>query len=195
MPSSGPYRRNVYLILNGISHIFTAQSKVEAPVLACSPGGLAVVWLPSPTSPQAATRQIPPVWVRRPVCCVDVETPRLMFNYSVVQLSEDPAELQECFFFYHVSTNHTFSVLVTEVSRGVPRFCGTLQTCVFSCAGARRPSWMNEWVGPDINVVGPLQIPPSDEFSIAESAHLFGKSTRPKVAHIKTLNANIGLQI
>ncbi|XP_030282054.1 bile acid receptor isoform X4 [Sparus aurata] len=32
---------------------------------------------------------------------------------------------------------------------------------------------MNEWVGPDINVVGPLEIPPSDEFSISESSHLF----------------------
>ncbi|KAM7396533.1 hypothetical protein PAMP_019567 [Pampus punctatissimus] len=32
---------------------------------------------------------------------------------------------------------------------------------------------MNEWVGPDINVVGPLHIPPSDEFSISESSHLF----------------------
>lgn len=42
--------------------------------------------------------------------------------------------------------------------------------------GTQRPSWMNEWVGPDINVVGPLQIPPSDEFSMSESSHLFGKS-------------------
>ncbi|KAM8750405.1 bile acid receptor isoform 2-T3 [Acanthopagrus schlegelii] len=32
---------------------------------------------------------------------------------------------------------------------------------------------MNEWVGPDINVVGSLEIPPSDEFSISESSHLF----------------------
>ncbi|XP_059191905.1 bile acid receptor isoform X2 [Centropristis striata] len=32
---------------------------------------------------------------------------------------------------------------------------------------------MNEWVGLDINVVGPLQLPPSDEFSISESSHLF----------------------
>ncbi|KAL7402300.1 hypothetical protein ABVT39_012819 [Epinephelus coioides] len=32
---------------------------------------------------------------------------------------------------------------------------------------------MNEWVGPDINVVGPLHIPPSDEFPISESSHLF----------------------
>ncbi|XP_073329073.1 bile acid receptor [Pagrus major] len=32
---------------------------------------------------------------------------------------------------------------------------------------------MNEWVGPDINVVGPLEIPPSDEFAISESSHLF----------------------
>ncbi|XP_068459532.1 bile acid receptor isoform X1 [Clinocottus analis] len=32
---------------------------------------------------------------------------------------------------------------------------------------------MNEWVGPDINVVGPLPIPPCDEFSISESSHLF----------------------
>ncbi|KAL3061744.1 hypothetical protein OYC64_009817 [Pagothenia borchgrevinki] len=32
---------------------------------------------------------------------------------------------------------------------------------------------MNEWVGPDFNVVGPLQIPPSDEFSISDSSHLF----------------------
>ncbi|XP_049928534.1 bile acid receptor isoform X2 [Epinephelus moara] len=31
---------------------------------------------------------------------------------------------------------------------------------------------MNEWVGPDINVVGPLHIPPSDEFPISESSHL-----------------------
>lgn len=32
---------------------------------------------------------------------------------------------------------------------------------------------MNDWVGLDVNVVGPLQIPPSDEFSISESSHLF----------------------
>ncbi|XP_044047728.1 bile acid receptor isoform X1 [Siniperca chuatsi] len=32
---------------------------------------------------------------------------------------------------------------------------------------------MNEWVGPDINVVGPLEIPLSDEFSVSESSHLF----------------------
>ncbi|CAJ1056968.1 bile acid receptor isoform X1 [Xyrichtys novacula] len=32
---------------------------------------------------------------------------------------------------------------------------------------------MNEWVGPDISVVGQLEIPPSDEFSIPESSHLF----------------------
>ncbi|XP_076589717.1 bile acid receptor [Chaetodon auriga] len=32
---------------------------------------------------------------------------------------------------------------------------------------------MNEWLGSDINVVGPLEIPPSDEFSISESSHLF----------------------
>uniref|UniRef100_A0A3B5PYF7 Ecdysone receptor n=1 Tax=Xiphophorus maculatus TaxID=8083 RepID=A0A3B5PYF7_XIPMA len=32
---------------------------------------------------------------------------------------------------------------------------------------------MNEWEGPEINVVGPLQIPSSDEFSISESAHFF----------------------
>ncbi|XP_004069763.1 bile acid receptor isoform X1 [Oryzias latipes] len=32
---------------------------------------------------------------------------------------------------------------------------------------------MNEWVGPDITVVGPLQIPPSDDFSMSEGAHFF----------------------
>ncbi|KAM9375568.1 bile acid receptor [Pholidichthys leucotaenia] len=32
---------------------------------------------------------------------------------------------------------------------------------------------MNEWLGPDNNVVGPLQIPPSDEFAISESPHFF----------------------
>ncbi|XP_013860943.1 bile acid receptor isoform X2 [Austrofundulus limnaeus] len=32
---------------------------------------------------------------------------------------------------------------------------------------------MNEWVGSELNVVGPLQIPPNDEFSISESAHFF----------------------
>ncbi|XP_061825275.1 bile acid receptor isoform X1 [Nerophis lumbriciformis] len=32
---------------------------------------------------------------------------------------------------------------------------------------------MNEWAGPDIDVVGPLQIPHADEFSITESSHLF----------------------
>lgn len=35
---------------------------------------------------------------------------------------------------------------------------------------------MNEWVGQDINVVGPLEIPPSDEFSITDNSHFFGKS-------------------
>ncbi|XP_008409681.1 bile acid receptor isoform X1 [Poecilia reticulata] len=32
---------------------------------------------------------------------------------------------------------------------------------------------MNEWDGPEINMVGPLQIPSSDEFSISESTHFF----------------------
>ncbi|XP_026032093.1 bile acid receptor isoform X1 [Astatotilapia calliptera] len=32
---------------------------------------------------------------------------------------------------------------------------------------------MNEWMGPDINVVGPLQLPPNDEFSILESSHFY----------------------
>ncbi|XP_037538722.1 bile acid receptor [Nematolebias whitei] len=32
---------------------------------------------------------------------------------------------------------------------------------------------MIEWVGSEINVVGPLQIPPSDDFSISESTHFF----------------------
>lgn len=36
---------------------------------------------------------------------------------------------------------------------------------------------MNEWMGPDINVVGPLQLPPNDEFSILESSHFYGKFT------------------
>lgn len=35
--------------------------------------------------------------------------------------------------------------------------------------------WMNEWVGPDVNVVGPLQMPPSDGFSLPEGSHFFGK--------------------
>ncbi|KAM4618397.1 bile acid receptor isoform 1-T2 [Polymixia lowei] len=32
---------------------------------------------------------------------------------------------------------------------------------------------MNDWVGPDINVVGPLQIPPSDGFPLSEGTHFF----------------------
>ncbi|CAG03421.1 unnamed protein product [Tetraodon nigroviridis] len=36
---------------------------------------------------------------------------------------------------------------------------------------------MNEWVGQDINVVGPLEIPPSEEFSITDNSHFFGKSS------------------
>ncbi|XP_036441580.1 bile acid receptor isoform X1 [Colossoma macropomum] len=32
---------------------------------------------------------------------------------------------------------------------------------------------MNEWVGPDVNVVGPLQIPPNDGFPMPESSHFF----------------------
>lgn len=38
---------------------------------------------------------------------------------------------------------------------------------------------MNEWVGQDINVVEPLEIPPSDEFSITDTdnSHFFGKSS------------------
>lgn len=38
---------------------------------------------------------------------------------------------------------------------------------------------MNEWVGQDINVVGPLEIPTNDEFSITDThnSHFFGKSS------------------
>ncbi|XP_030646861.1 bile acid receptor [Chanos chanos] len=32
---------------------------------------------------------------------------------------------------------------------------------------------MNEWVGTDVNVVGPLQIPPNDGFSLSESSQFF----------------------
>ncbi|XP_029010421.1 bile acid receptor isoform X2 [Betta splendens] len=32
---------------------------------------------------------------------------------------------------------------------------------------------MNEWVGSNLNVVGPLQLPPGDDFSIADGSHLF----------------------
>ncbi|XP_058244313.1 bile acid receptor isoform X3 [Hemibagrus wyckioides] len=32
---------------------------------------------------------------------------------------------------------------------------------------------MNEWVGPDVNVVGPLQMPPNDGFSLPEGSHFF----------------------
>ncbi|TNN00600.1 hypothetical protein fugu_011846 [Takifugu bimaculatus] len=38
---------------------------------------------------------------------------------------------------------------------------------------------MNEWVGQDIDVVGPLEIPPSDEFSITDTdnSHFFDMLT------------------
>ncbi|XP_028814429.1 bile acid receptor isoform X1 [Denticeps clupeoides] len=32
---------------------------------------------------------------------------------------------------------------------------------------------MNEWVGPDVSVSGPLQIPPTDGLSLSESSHFF----------------------
>ncbi|XP_055029975.2 bile acid receptor isoform X1 [Misgurnus anguillicaudatus] len=32
---------------------------------------------------------------------------------------------------------------------------------------------MNEWLGHDVNVVGPLQIPPSDGFPLSETSHFF----------------------
>ncbi|XP_073785127.1 bile acid receptor isoform X1 [Danio rerio] len=32
---------------------------------------------------------------------------------------------------------------------------------------------MNDWVGHDVNVVGPLQIPPNDAFPLSESSHFF----------------------
>ncbi|KAG5273460.1 hypothetical protein AALO_G00151530 [Alosa alosa] len=32
---------------------------------------------------------------------------------------------------------------------------------------------MNDWVGPDVNVVGPLQVPTSDGFCLSESSHFF----------------------
>lgn len=56
-----------------------------------------------------------------------------------------------------------------------------------SCVGAQRPSWMNEWVGPDINVAGPLEMPPSDEFSITESTHLFGEFSKYASTHGRPL--------
>lgn len=72
-------------------------------------------------------------------------------------------------------TNNTIVMIITGVNRGSLR-ARYSPACIF-CLCARQPSWMNEWVGTDINVVGPLQIPPGDDFSISESAHLFGKST------------------
>lgn len=59
--------------------------------------------------------------------------------------------------------------------KSISLYFGHIQTAVF--VGAQRPSWMNEWVGQDINVVGPLEIPPSDEFSITDNSHFFGKSS------------------
>ncbi|TSK38501.1 Bile acid receptor [Bagarius yarrelli] len=32
---------------------------------------------------------------------------------------------------------------------------------------------MNEWIGPDVNVVGPLQMPPNDGFTLPEGSHFF----------------------
>lgn len=32
---------------------------------------------------------------------------------------------------------------------------------------------MNDWVGPEVNVVGPLQVPTSDGFCLSESSHFF----------------------
>lgn len=46
---------------------------------------------------------------------------------------------------------------------------------------------MNEWVGPDINVAGPLEMPPSDEFSITESTHLFGEFSKYDSTHGRPL--------
>lgn len=115
---------------------------------------------------QAATEHLISVWERRPVRCDDVETTRLMFNYIVVQVSEDAAG----------DLRHS-SQITLFCYRSRRRLTAALRpspTCVF-WAGAQQPSWMNEWVGPDIDVVGPLEIPPSDEFSISESSHLFGK--------------------
>lgn len=128
---------------------------------------------------QAATEHLISVWERRPVRCDDVETPRLMFNYIVVQVSEDAAG-DLC----HSFTNHTISYACYRSRRRLTAALRPSPTCVF-WAGAQRPSWMNEWVGPDINVVGPLEIPPSDEFSISESSHLFGKLTWQEAAHAK----------
>lgn len=113
------------------------------------------------------------VWEKGPDRCTDVKTPRLMLNYIALPATEDPAHLWGFWWNLDYCSQIT-SMLVPGVNHNTtlwPR-----QICDF-WVGAKRPSWMNEWVGPDINVVGALEIPPNDEFSMSESSHLFGKSS------------------
>lgn len=89
--------------------------------------------------------------------------------------------MQEMSFLHQVSERsaYAYHTLVCYRLRGERRGVAPTLYCYsspVSCGDARRPSWMNEWVGPDINVVGPLEMPPNDEFSISESNHFFGET-------------------
>lgn len=82
-------------------------------------------------------------------------------------------------------TNHLFLLVTESIKSQRVTALQPSPTCVF-WGGEKQRSWMNEWVGPDINVVGPLQLPPSDEFSISESSHFYGKFEWLETAHRKT---------
>lgn len=97
-----------------------------------------------------------------------------MLNYIVVPVAEDPVDVWGCCWNLDYCSQIT-SMLVPAVNNQNTTLWPN-PICDF-WVGVQRPSWMNEWVGPDINVVGPLEIPPSDEFSMSESSHLFGKSS------------------
>lgn len=82
---------------------------------------------------QAATEHPISVWERRPVRCDDVETPRLMFNYTVVQVSDDAAAV------------HKFLMLVTEADRGSLLPCGPVQPVFSELVPSDPPEWMSGW--------------------------------------------------
>lgn len=81
-----------------------------------------------------------------------------------------------------------FSLNVSSTATGRPRRVLKTFSSGHSCYSGKQTrnsarlsltkqaSFMNEWVGHDIGVVGPLQIPPTDEFAITDNSHLFGKS-------------------
>lgn len=99
--------------------------------MSLSLGGLVVARLSSPIPLQAAAEHVIPVWERRAVRCVVIETPRLMFNYFAGADLRGSCRLERDIRMFFTML-HTVSVRFAEVSRELLQLCGQSNLCCLS---------------------------------------------------------------